>query len=189
MKLCHHRHAMSVEIDRIHNCRNELYHKSATNRSNGVRGLQCWPTCSKQPRLVDCRIGVVNKLDRRRRRRVLFTARSTCRDEIFEVRSLGQISRGNYPSFRRYPNFLITQCGIGRRKPSCQKPSSIRPVVLIQYQLATDRRTDTRLQQIQRASIAPFWKQLNHHISATVWLILLKFGTVTHIGPLQRIDH
>jgi len=29
-----------------------------------------WPTCSKQPRLVDCRIGVVNKLDRRRRRRV-----------------------------------------------------------------------------------------------------------------------
>ena len=25
-----------------------------------------WPTCNKQPRLVDCRIGVVNKLDRRR---------------------------------------------------------------------------------------------------------------------------
>jgi len=24
------------------------------------------PTCGKQPRLVDCRIGVVNKLDRRR---------------------------------------------------------------------------------------------------------------------------
>jgi len=24
-----------------------------------------WPTCSKQPQLVDCRIGVVNKLDRR----------------------------------------------------------------------------------------------------------------------------
>jgi len=28
-----------------------------------------WPTCSKQPRLVDCLVGVVNKLDRRRRRR------------------------------------------------------------------------------------------------------------------------
>jgi len=26
-----------------------------------------WLTCSKQPRLVDCRTGVVNKLDRRRR--------------------------------------------------------------------------------------------------------------------------
>jgi len=43
-----------------------------------------WSTCSKQPRLVDCRIGVVNKLDRRRRRRrVLLTTRSTCRGEIF----------------------------------------------------------------------------------------------------------
>ena len=26
-----------------------------------------WPTCSKQPRLIDCRIGVVNKLDHRDR--------------------------------------------------------------------------------------------------------------------------
>jgi len=43
-----------------------------------------WPTCSKQPRLpVDCLVGVVNKLDRRRRRRVLLTTRSTCRGEIF----------------------------------------------------------------------------------------------------------
>ena len=51
--------------------------KSATNRME----LECysWPTCSKQPRLVDCRIGVVNKLDRRRRRRVLLTTRSTRR--------------------------------------------------------------------------------------------------------------
>jgi len=42
-----------------------------------------WLTSSKQPRLVDCRIGVVNKLDcRRRRRRVLLTTRSTCCGEI-----------------------------------------------------------------------------------------------------------
>ena len=42
-----------------------------------------WLTSSKQPRLVDCRIGVVNKLDCRRRRRwVLLTTRSTCRGEI-----------------------------------------------------------------------------------------------------------
>ena len=48
-------------------------------------------TCSKQPRLVDRRIGVVNKLYRRgRRRRVLLTTRSTCSGEIFEVLSLGQ---------------------------------------------------------------------------------------------------
>jgi len=30
-------------------------------------------------------------------------------------------------------------------------------------------------------------KPLNRHISATVWRILVKFGTVTHIGPLYRI--
>jgi len=39
-----------------------------------------WPTCSKQPRLVDCRTGVVNKLDRRR---VLLATRQTWRVEIF----------------------------------------------------------------------------------------------------------
>jgi len=31
-------------------------------------------------------------------------------------------------------------------------------------------------------------KPLNRHISANVWPILMKFGTMTHIGPLQRID-
>jgi len=30
-------------------------------------------------------------------------------------------------------------------------------------------------------------KPLNRHISATVQPILMKFGTMTHIGPLQRI--
>jgi len=61
---------------------------------------------------VDCRIGVVNKLDRRLRRRVLVIARSTCRGEIFQVRSLGQSPRGKYPDYWRYRNFLLTQYGI-----------------------------------------------------------------------------
>ena len=77
--------------------------------------------CSKQPRLVDCCIGVVNKLDRRRRWRALLTTRSTCRGEIFRVLSLGQISREKYPNFWRYQNFLITQCGTHGRKPPGQK--------------------------------------------------------------------
>ena len=77
--------------------------------------------CSKQPRLVDCRIGVVNKLDRRRRWRALLTTRSTCRGEIFRVRSLGQISKEKYPNFWRYQNFLITQCETHGRKPPGQK--------------------------------------------------------------------
>ena len=49
------------------NCRNKLFNRSTTNRTE-LEGYS-WATCSKQPRLVDCRIGVVNKLDRRRRRR------------------------------------------------------------------------------------------------------------------------
>ena len=99
------------------------------------------PTCSKQARLVDCRISVVNKLDRRRRRRVLLTTRSTCRGEIFQVRSSGQSPRGKYPNFWRYQYFLTTEGGLGGRTPPCQN-SSIHPVVSIQYPLVTDGRTD-----------------------------------------------
>ena len=79
-----------------------------------------WPTCSKQPRLVDCRIyvGVVNKLDRRRRRqRVLLTTLSTCRGANFKVQNVGQISKRKYPNLWRYPNyFLIKRCRISWRK-------------------------------------------------------------------------
>ena len=44
-------------------------------------------------------------------------------------------------------------------------------------------------QQFQDGGRPPFWKKrLNRYISAAVWPILIRFGTVTHIGPLQRID-
>jgi len=39
----------------------------------------------------------------------------------FPNRSLGQSSRGKCPNFWRYPNFLITQCETGGRKPTCKK--------------------------------------------------------------------
>jgi len=43
-------------------------------------------------------------------------------------------------------------------------------------------------QQIQDGGRPPFWKKpLNRYISATVWPILIRFGTMTHIGLLQRI--
>jgi len=43
-------------------------------------------------------------------------------------------------------------------------------------------------QQIQDGGRPPFWKKpLNRYISATVWSILIRFGTVKHIGLLQRI--
>jgi len=54
-----------------------------------------WPTCSKQPRLVDCPIGVVNKLDRRRRRRVLLTMRSTCCGEFFKSGVWNKVPEGS----------------------------------------------------------------------------------------------
>jgi len=38
-------------------------------------------------------------------------------------------------------------------------------------------------QQIQDGGRPPFWKkQLNRHISATIWPIFTKFGMVMHIG-------
>jgi len=44
-------------------------------------------------------------------------------------------------------------------------------------------------QQIQHGGRPPFWKKpLNRYISATVWPILIRFGTVTHIVLLQGID-
>jgi len=60
-----------------------------------------WPTSSTQRRLVDCGIGVVNKLDRR----------STCHGESLEFGT-----KGSTIIFWRYPNFITTQCGIGGRK-------------------------------------------------------------------------
>jgi len=69
-KLCYRRRtARRVVSQNLVNCRNKLYNKFTTKPSNGVGRLQ----------LTDLRsIGVVIKLDRRRRRRVLLTTRSTC---------------------------------------------------------------------------------------------------------------
>ena len=104
----------------------------------------------KQPRLVDCRTGVVNKLDRRRRRRrVLLTTRSTCRGEIHKVRSLDIHKCHSL-------NSLIKQCGIGGRQPPCMP----KPVVSIQYRLVTDGRTDGRTDgHMMTANTALAWRR------------------------------
>jgi len=111
-----------------------------------------WSTCSKQPRLGHCCPGVVNKLDRRRwRLRDLLTTRSTCRGEMVSI-------GGKYPNFWRYPNFLITQCGLGGRKPPCQNKldSSSRFDTVPACDRQMDRRTDRRIHDdsIYRANIA-----------------------------------
>ena len=40
-----------------------------------------------------------------------------------------------------------------------------------------------RISQMQDGGRPPFWKPLNHHIFATICPILMKFGTMTHMGP------
>ena len=65
----------------------------------------------------------------------------------FQGPTLGQSSRGKYPSFWRYPNVLKTECGIGGRKPPCQNrvnPSS-RFDTLPACDEQTDRRRDTTI--------------------------------------------
>ena len=121
----------------LHNCRNKLYSKSTANRSNGVRGLQLTDvTCSNQPRLVDCRIGVINRIDRRR---VLLTTRSTCRGEVFKSRVSDKVPEG-CTLILEIHDFLKTQCGIGGGKHPCQKqPDS--STVSIQCRLVPDGQT------------------------------------------------
>ena len=42
--------------------------------------------------------------------------------------------------------------------------------------------------KVQDAGLLPFWKPLNLHIFATIWLILMKFDVVMHIGQIQWTD-
>jgi len=92
-----------------------------------------WPTCSKQPRLIDCRIGVVNKLDHRDR--VDKKWRNFLSPE-FPTKFPGEVY-----VFWRHPDFIITQYKIGQ-KVSVPKTGSIRPAVIIKTR--TDRQTGGR---------------------------------------------
>ena len=77
------------------NYRNKFYDKSTTNRME-LDGN----SCSKQPRLVDCRVSVANKLDRRRRRRrVVDNAIYLPRRNLFSMSGVWGSSRGKYPNF------------------------------------------------------------------------------------------
>ena len=112
------------------NCWYKLYNEFNTNQIK---------TCSKQPQLADCHTGVVNKLNHWQWSRSFVNSAIDLlwRNFLYRVRSLGQSSRGMYPNFWRYPNFLITHYGTGRMP----KISSIRPVVSIQYWRVMDRWT------------------------------------------------
>jgi len=76
------------------NCRNKFYDKSTKNRME-LDGN----SCSKQPRLVDCRVSVVNKLDRRRRRRRVGDNAIYLPRRNFLCPEFGAVPEGSIPIF------------------------------------------------------------------------------------------
>jgi len=115
-----------------------------------------WSTCSEQPRLVDCRIGVVNKLDRRRR--VVDNTIDLPRRN-FRSPKFGTKFQGKYPNFGRCPNFLIAQCRICGRNLSLrakyQFDSSSRFDTILDCDIRTDRRTHDNSKYRARESVKP----------------------------------
>jgi len=138
-----------------------------------LEGYSCW-TCRKQPRLVDCRIGVVNKLDRRRRRRrILLTTRTTGRGEIFKSGVWDKVPEGSTVIFGCIQISLQHSVTYLWKEAPMPKPSSIRPVVLIQCPLVTDGRTDgqTHDDSKYRASIASGGKNASRSTKSSNMLV------------------
>jgi len=128
------------------NCRNKLFKKSTTNRSEGVTGLQS--TCSKQPRRVD----------RRRCRQQARPSTSFVDNTVesprrnFECVEFRTKFHGEVPlllELREIPYSIVWW-----KEASMLKTRSTGVVVSIQYRLVTDRltnrQTDTRRQHIPR---------------------------------------
>jgi len=93
---------------------------------------------------VDCRIGVVNKLDSRRRRRrpVLLTTRSTCCGEIFEVRSLEQSSAGKGSTVILGGTQISLQHSVGQAELSIRAKNQLNLSSSFDTIPARDGRTD-----------------------------------------------
>jgi len=79
----------------MHNCRNKLYHKSTTNRSNAVERLVVNSHDSLTVTQVAKTTSTINNNDE-------------SHGKISKSGTWGQSSRGKYPNFWRYPNFLIS---------------------------------------------------------------------------------
>ena len=102
-----------------------------------------------RPSIHDMATGVsaVNKLNHRR---VLLTTRSTCRGKIFL--EFGTKFQKEVPLFLEIPAFPFNTVQNRWQEASTQIPSSICPVVSIQYQTVTDRQTDIHNDSIYRAT-------------------------------------
>jgi len=107
-------------------CQSKSYQPSCTtNWSNGIRWLRL-TVVVKQPPLINCHIGVVDKLGRPRQwLPVLLITRLTCLGEI-EIKTF----RGKYPNFLRYPSFLYNTVWDRWKEAYMPRTSSIHPVLL-----------------------------------------------------------
>ena len=95
------------------------------------------------------------------------------------------------------PNFWGVNRRFQARRAKCWKFHVIETIASISTKFCTTIETIKKsswvvpvgAQQIQDGGQLPFWKKnpLNRYISATVWPILIRFGTVKHIGLLQQI--
>ena len=104
-------------------CQSKSYQPSCTTNWMELDGYG-WPIVVKQPPLINCHIGVVDKLGRPRQwRHVLLIMRLTCPGEIEISKSWvwGKVSEGSTLTFWDTQVSFITQCEIGGRKPTCQE--------------------------------------------------------------------
>ena len=142
--LCYRRRAARCDVSV------KILNKSCTRNPEEIEVMvldgYCRLTCNKPSAFSHY------ELDRRRcnlkldRRRVLLTTSIHHPLAVVKVQSLGQTSRGKYPYFWRYSNFVTLQFRIGQRKPPCQ--NQLYPSSCFDTTPACDRRTDTQRQHI-----------------------------------------
>jgi len=91
--------------------------------------------------------------------------------------------------------FLKIQDGGGRHHEKSQTLRYLRNCLTDLYEIwyggakwvsLTAQTVTDWMSKIQDGRQLPFWKPLNHHISATFWPILINFGKMMHVGP-QRL--
>ena len=86
------------------------------------------------------------------------------------------------PRWRRPPSWKITKIAIFPQRFDRSLWNLMCWCKMGPWNARSDR-YKIRISQIQDGGRPPFWKLLNRHISATVWPILMKFCTITHMGP------
>jgi len=87
------------------------------------------------------------------------------------------------PRWRRSPSWKTTKIAISQQQidRSSRNLARLCKMGLLTAQIV-------KKFEFPKSKMTPFWKPLNRYISAIVWPILLKFGTVKQIGPIHGTD-